>query len=254
MIFLSSTDHVVDSFYERMQGFAYWSQQTRESAIARGKAENERRAGQFRAMIAGKKWLDVGAGAGGLLELLGPDAREAVAVEPQEGARAALKEAGWSAYDHVSSVPDSDFDVVTLSHVLEHLRRPLEILEHIRGRMTRGGRVIVEVPHAEDFLISYLGIDEFKAFTFWSQHLILHTRQSLRALLEFAGFSKVVIVGVQRYPLANHLYWLARQRPGGHEEWGFLRSSELDAAYGSLLASLNMTDTLLAIAEVGDRS
>jgi hypothetical protein len=88
----------------------------------------------------------------------------------------------------------------------------------------------------------------FLNFTLWSQHLILHTRTSLRRFLEGAGFGSIEIGGVQRYPLANHLYWLLKKKPGGHEKWAFLRSGLLDRVYGGALNGIDRTDTLIAVA------
>jgi len=109
--------------------------------------------------------------------------------------------------------------------------------------------LIVEVPHANDFLISFLNLQAFKEFTFWSEHLILHTRQSLEIFLREAGFKNIRIQGFQRYPLANHLHWLAKGKAGGHKHWHHLQTDELNRAYASMLASLDKTDTLIAVAE-----
>ena len=97
-------------------------------------------------------------------------------------------------------------------------------------------------------LISFLDWDAFKAFTFWSEHLILHTRGSLRLFLQQAGFKNISISGYQRYPIANHLHWLVKEKPGGHDIWNQLRSEELDNAYSAMLNKLDYTDTLIATA------
>ncbi len=115
--------------------------------------------------------------------------------------------------------------------------------------MIKGGRIIVEVPHANDFLLSTLNNEAFKAFTFWSEHLILHTRQSLKVFLETAGFVNVTVQGFQRYPLVNHLHWLAQGKPGGHVSWKHLRAQAMDRAYEDFLKSIDQTDTLIAVAE-----
>lgn len=98
-------------------------------------------------------------------------------------------------------------------------------------------------------IFSYLDLESFKAFTFWSEHVVLHTRESLKVFLENSGFINISIKGVQRYSLANHLYWLSRGKPNGHYHWSNLSTKALDNAYGDILASLDKTDTLLAIAE-----
>ena len=92
-------------------------------------------------------------------------------------------------------------------------------------------------------------MEEFKKFTFWSEHLILHTRASLKIFLELAHFNDIVIQGFQRYPLANTLYWLKTGKPGGHITWQFLCDKELDNSWSNKLKELNLTDTLIAIAK-----
>ena len=138
--------------------------------------------------------------------------------------------------------------MVTLFHVFEHFNNPLESLKLISKKMRDQGKIIIEVPHARDFLLSFLEHEEFKKFTFWSEHLILHTRQSLTVFLEKAGFENVIITGFQRYPLANHLHWLSKNQPGGHEKWSFLRTIELDSAYSQMLGQLDKNDTIIATA------
>jgi uncharacterized C2H2 Zn-finger protein len=248
VIFLSRADHMNISHYETTKDFKYWSAQDRNMAILNGQEDSKRRAEQFKNIITGKKWMDVGTGAGGILDLLSLNASATLAVEPQESARKYLTELGYSVYPSVDEVPCNDIEVATLFHVFEHLTDPVGTIEKLRAKMARGAKIVIEVPHAKDFLISFLAVDAFKAFTFWSEHLILHTRDSLRIFLEKAGFSNIAIKSYQRYPLANHLYWLARGKPGGHIVWDHLRTSMLDTSYGDMLAQLDITDTLIAIA------
>ncbi|MBM9501938.1 class I SAM-dependent methyltransferase [Leptospira sp. 201903071] len=249
VIFLSRTDHINLSYYENKVSFRIGHELDRKVAIRVGFEDASRRAENLKNLILNKKWLDVGSGVGAVLDILQPIAKEVVAVELQENIRKELIKAGYKSYSTIEEVTDIDFDVITLFHVFEHLVNPIETLRLIKERLKKGGKVILEIPHAKDFLFDFLDCDSFKKFTFWSEHLILHTRESLRAFLCEAGFSKIEIVGVQRYPLANHLFWLKNGAPGGHHQWSFLSSKELDNAYENKLASLDMTDTLLAIAE-----
>jgi len=248
VIFLSRTDHIDISDYEGRDNFEYWEAQDRKNAIIAELEDSQRRAKQFQYILKNKKWLDVGTGAGGILDILAPITSETIAVEPQKGARNDLISREYEVYPNVEDVPHSDIDIVTLFHVFEHMIEPVDILESISTKM-RGGRILIEVPHANDFLLSFLDLDSFKKFTFWSEHLILHTRQTLTLFLEKAGFKNICIEGYQRYPLANHLCWLSQGKPGGHHLWSYLRSSELDSAYAQMLAHLDKTDTLIAVAE-----
>ncbi len=61
-----------------------------------------------------------------------------------------------------------------------------------------------------------------------------------------AGLKLDYVSHIQRYPLSNHLHWLARSSPGGHQAWSFLDGDDLSRAYEAKLANLGKTDTLMA--------
>jgi len=122
-------------------------------------------------------------------------------------------------------------------------------LKNLHKLLSENGKIIIEVPHAKDILIDTFKLDSFKAFTFWSEHLILHTRKSLETFLTAAGFKNITVIGFQRYPLANHLYWLNKGKPGGHTEFTQLRNASMENEYSNLLNTIDQTDTIIAIAE-----
>ncbi len=251
VILLSRTDHMDMSHYTAKEKFEYVP---KSFVKGRGKIkkisyrDDIRRTEQFRGVIAGKRWLDVGTGAGGILDLLSPYAAATFAVEPQDTLRRELQSDGYAVFPRIEEVGEK-IEVVTLFHVFEHLLDPLGTLVKIKKILTDGGKILLEVPHANDFLISHLDLKAFKDFTFWSEHLILHTRESLRVFLRHAGFKNICISGYQRFPLANHLYWIKEEKPGGHVRWNFLSNKEVDSAYANLLGKIDATDTLIAIAE-----
>ncbi len=74
---------------------------------------------------------------------------------------------------------------------------------------------------------------------------MLFNHKTIKIAVKKAGLQCKNIKYVQRYPLSNHLHWLARGRPGGHEVWSFLDSQELNAAYEEALAKQKACDTLL---------
>lgn len=252
VIFLSQSDHIEFSHYGDKQGFDYWSSQDRNAASLAGYEDSCRRFEQFKNIIANKRWIDIGTGAGGVLDLLSPVAASTIAVEPQKNVRSSLIDLGYKVFPSISDVTGDDIEVATFFHVFEHLSDPIETLNILRKKMAQGGKVVIEVPHAKDFLISFLELEEFKSFTFWSEHLILHTRDSLRLFLEKAGFSNISVKGYQRYPLANHLHWLSKRKPGGHIAWDHLRMPTLDIAYSDMLSKMDHNDTLIAIATNGE--
>ncbi len=249
LIVLSRSDHMDLEHYQEQSGFSYWGVDSRESALLRTHRDDNRRVSQFRHLLEGKRCLDVGSGPGGFLDLARPHVESLAAVEPQAEVRRVLEDCGHRVYPSIESVSLTGLDIVTIFHVFEHMTNPIETLVQVRRRLRPRGLVIVEVPHGKDYLLSHLNHEPFKAFTFWSEHLILHTRNTLRLYLELAGFSNVKVAGYQRYPLANHLHWIRFGKPGGHETRPELSTPALDHAYAHMLDGMDATDTLIAIAE-----
>ena len=94
-------------------------------------------------------------------------------------------------------------------------------------------------------------VEAFKKFTLWSQHLVLHTRESLEKLLLYAGFKNIIIQGVQRFGLSNHICWLLNAKPGGHKDFlSVLENKNLFKEYSNSLNQINANDTLVAIASL----
>ncbi|MDD4900561.1 MAG: class I SAM-dependent methyltransferase [Patescibacteria group bacterium] len=249
VIFLSRSDHMDISHYSEKPGFSYQGAPDRKTALVSKMEDTQRRYDQFKMLISNKKWLDIGTGVGGILDLLSPVALETEAVEPQDVARKCLSDLGYKVYSSIEDARDDNYEVITLFHVLEHFTDPIDTLITIRKKMVKGAKIIIEIPHARDFLISFFEHEAFKSFTFWSEHLILHTRESIAKFLAKAGFSNIIVNGYQRYPLANHLYWLSKNKPGGHISWPYLRTAALDREYANMLAAIDKTDTLIVTAE-----
>lgn len=250
VIFLSRVDHVSASYYEEQEGLAYWSKEGREAGLKATAEDDSRRANMLRPLVSGKAYADVGAGLGGVLDLVKDSVREVHAVEPQRIARATLERIGYTAHGSITELISSGvrFDLISLFHVFEHMVQPLNELQRIHEALAPGGMVLIEVPHARDALLVTYDLDAFKRFTFWSEHLVLHTRQSLERYLYAAGFNEVKVTGVQRYPLANHLIWLRDGTPGGQAKLPELVDEPLGAAYSALLDRLDRTDTIIATA------
>lgn len=76
--------------------------------------------------------------------------------------------------------------VITMFHVLEHLKDPAHYLQAAYDALKPGGRLVVQVPNAASwsFLLygpNWLGVDV-------PRHLINFRVQDMRALLEYSGF------------------------------------------------------------------
>lgn len=250
VIVLSSIAHIESSdYYERRREKSSIEVNSKEIITPR-LDDNIRRASEFGHFVRNKRWLDFGCGKGGMLDELCESTEFSVGLEPNRDRQEICRRKGHQVVSSLEEVDKESVDVITLFHVLEHIPNPLTTLRKLIERLNSNGLLLLEIPHARDALLTLYECNAFKSFTFWSEHLVLHTRNSLRLLLQEAGFVDIEIYGCQRYPLSNHLYWLSQGRPGGHDAWRFLSGYDLDHQYAARLAMIDRTDTLMALCKL----
>jgi len=85
--------------------------------------------------------------------------------------------------------PDSSFDVVHASQVLEHIPQPVEELAEIRRILRPGGLLYINVPNYQCLSI-VLGRDDFELNT-PPEHVAYFTPRTLARLVSSAGFGVV---------------------------------------------------------------
>jgi len=248
LVFLSSIKHIQLSHYEQsgMHGahplpVGTW---LREAA-----ADDERRFRFLQQTMAGKRLLDFGCGAGGFLLKAQTMAAATEGVEPELRLQSHFAQVQLKVHkglEDIAAAGADSFDLVTAFHVVEHLPDPRATLIKLAAFLKKDGELILEVPNSEDALLTLFESQPFSDFTYWSQHLFLFNRRTLQDLVKQTGLQLRWLKQVQRYPLSNHLHWLARGKPGGHQKWAFIDSPALHDAYEAQLAAMGRCDTLLA--------
>lgn len=251
LVFLESFDHIPRDYYDGSYTEEQLTGQTWQSYLDECRVDDERRFAQLREDISGRRYLDVGCGAGGVLLQARLVATAASGVEPQGTWRRELAATGIPIHARLSEVRDVSQDVISLFHVLEHVADPLPFLRQVASKAAPGGMLFIEVPSADDALLSFYKNAAFSRFTYWSPHLFLYNQDTLKRLLAKADIAAdITVAQFQRYPLSNHLMWLAQGKPGGHQKWAFLDTPALNEAYSERLASLGGCDTLIATVRV----
>ena len=197
------------------------------------------------------RFLDAGCGAGRWLELMCRGGWHGAGMEPDLHAAQAAATRGLPVVQadlEASPFLPERFDVVLLSHVLEHLPHPLQALSEVHRMLAPGGRVYVRVPNGEGWCARRFGGDWYGLDV--PRHLCTFTRRTARALLEKAGF-QVESVHKDR----NFLGWkksllhCGRPLPAG---WGlFLRVKPLVLLVEYMILGLDDGDVLLVTARKG---
>jgi SAM-dependent methyltransferase len=237
-------DKIKEQNYEN-KGLNYWNSINIKDAQNKTYDDDIRRYKQLK-NVNYVSLLDFGCGNGGLLKIIKEKNKEKniFGLEINKNLIEYLNHENIKVYSDIEQI-SSDLDCIMMNHVLEHLYDPIKILKCIKKKMKRNTLLIIEVPHANDFLISEYNCNEFKKFTLWSEHLILHTEKSLLNLLNKVGFSNIEITYYQRYNIFNHLNWLSNGKPGGHKN-NIYNDKELIDSYNNFLIKNKKTDTLIA--------
>lgn len=246
LVYLSKHSHINSSFYAdskmhdnlTLSQFEYWKNETC--------VDDNRRFKTLKKHIINKTLLDFGSGNGGFLSFASSVSKVAYGVEVDAFARNNCLDQGLNIYEQLENLPEKKFDVITLFHVLEHIQDPIALIKKLHYYLTGGGRLVIEVPSANDALLCLYKSIPFSHFTYWSPHLYLFNQTHLLKMARLVGFNDGVCQQVQRYSLSNHLYWLSQGKPGGHQHWSFLEDESLNTAYESKLGKLGLCDTLFA--------
>ena len=206
-----------------------------------------RRVRELKKFIINKNVCDFGCGFGGFLISSKKIADKLTGIELGKNCRDYLTKNNIRNFSDISKCDDK-FDLITMFHTLHYIPDQVQTLKILKNKLSQNGKIVIEVPNAEDFLLGEDLIPEFKKFTFCKESLIWHTETSLKKFLKVAGFKKVKIKLIQRYGLNNHLGWFLYRKPGGHNFFKKKLGHNLKENYKKFLIKNKITDTLFAIA------
>ncbi len=246
LVFLENFDHINETYYNesRMmldQGFSIekWIEEVEKDIVYR--------IDLVKPLATSKSYLDFGCGSGQLLKALRYNAYNCAGVEKSYELRHYLKfEHGLKVFADIKDIKEEWYDIITMFHVLEHLKDPKQTLKDLGKLLNPRGRILIETPNVNDALLTLYKNKAFSEFTYWSCHLYLFNPYTLKKLIEDIGLEVEYIKQVQKYPLSNHLYWLSKGLPNGHNIWNFMDAFSLTKEYEATLSKLGYCDTLLA--------
>ncbi|MEZ5654236.1 MAG: class I SAM-dependent methyltransferase [Burkholderiaceae bacterium] len=139
--------------------------------------------------VGSGRLLDVGCGVGAALWRLRAFGWQVRGVELDDGAAAIGRQHGLDIVTGTlfdAALPDAAFDVVRLSHVLEHLPSPLAALREIHRILAPGGQLVMAVPNFDA-----AGRQQFGSCWFpleLPRHLFHFTPATMQRLLQKGGF------------------------------------------------------------------
>ena len=243
--FLSSFEHINNNFYEN--GNMHQNKALKDDFEAWEKKsfiDDSRRFKFLKNKIKNKSVCDFGCGIGGFIKLAKNVTNNACGVEKQQNLKTYFEKNNLNVKNNINEYK-CKFDFITLFHVLEHLKNPkVELLQLIK-KLKKNGELIIEIPNSDDALLSLYKNKAFANFTHWSCHLYMYNQKTLKMLFLSLNLKINYMKNVQRYSLMNHLYWLIKNKPGGHNVWAKFDFKILNLLYKSFLKTINKNDTII---------
>ena len=140
----------------------------------------------------GGRLLDVGCGSGVFLKRMAALGWDVQGVEVDEVAASRARGAGLSVFHGaVEKAPfgDESFDAITMSHVLEHIHRPLDVLRAARRLVKPGGTLSIVTPNSRSWAHRLYGKHCLHLDP--PRHLHVFSMPALLDLLGHAGFGSI---------------------------------------------------------------
>ncbi len=177
---------------------------------------------------------DLGCGDGTLLLGLRGLGHDVLGVDPNPtaiatGQRTGLRVLPGTAENLPDACPRGAFDVVVMSHSLEHGREPLRALRHAASLLRPGGKLVCDVPNHASAGFARTGSCWFH--TDAGRHLWFFTPTCLRAMATATGFA---VDGFEFDGFARQFDWLANEQ----EVWDELYGASAGGQARTLLAAL----------------
>lgn len=172
----------------------------------------------------GSRFLDVGFGRGYLLELAKSYGFEVYGVETSSELVDVLRPAFGKRLAHAAvgdgKLPWGSFDVIVVSHVLEHLEKPAQFLERVLEALNPEGILYVAVPDIQSVQFQVFGkkwdvISPLSHFQYFNE-------ASLMRLLKQCGFVEPERVQQPQIPEEIAPRWLRLMRRIGSSDSGEL--------------------------------
>jgi len=190
-----------------------------------------------------KTILDHGCGGGAFLDLVSGVASTTIGIEPFTGYHKSLTSRGHEVFsDSISAINfyEGKVDTIVSFGVLEHVEDPTQYLKDSFDLLTNGGKMYLETDNLDDILMK-LNIPEFDQFFYRTAHLWYFNDQTLRKIVEGAGFFDLEISFRQNYDISNIMMWLRDGKPTGNGKFDIF-DSRVNTAYIQFVESAGLGD------------
>jgi 2-polyprenyl-3-methyl-5-hydroxy-6-metoxy-1,4-benzoquinol methylase len=181
------TDEEINNYYSHMSNYEH--SHTDDGYPVSDKNKSQRQFKYLNKFIKNhKNILDVGCAVGYTLSLFKEEGFEALGLEPSAKNKEIAKDKYGveveTRFLDKNGLDGREFDIVMLSHVVEHLKHPRDIFQNIRRVLSSDGLLFIETPDIDQF-------DEKDLYQFSFEHINYFNLGSTTNLLKNCGFELV---------------------------------------------------------------
>ena len=195
-LFFSSPEVTIEpaaEHYRQGKTETWWQRKLLRKILSEINAyDSNRRHSQLSGMIDSRigeeqRILDIGCGNAKTLLHLAGLGHHCVGIEPCFRHWGHIQGTGIKIYEDVfNNVQiDEKFDVVILSHLIEHIPAPVAFLRKVNSLMTENGLLVIETPNSDNYYQRYYDMEQNDEHLFW------YSSTNLARLLRETGFTEI---------------------------------------------------------------
>jgi SAM-dependent methyltransferase len=223
-----------------------------ERHIAANESQRQRRMTHLRDILKpNSRVLEFGCSSGFMLYPLAQAGHRCAGVEPSGVFSEYVRNRGVSCFQSLDDLTAAEggaavYDLILHYYVLEHVSDPVGFLRRQFALLKPGGKIVFEVPNANDALTTVYDMAAYERFIWVVSHHWYFSEGSLAKAMEMAGGTGEVRFD-QRYDLSNHMIWARDGKPGGMGRFTNVFGQELEDQYRQALIGARCCDTLIGI-------
>jgi 2-polyprenyl-3-methyl-5-hydroxy-6-metoxy-1,4-benzoquinol methylase len=235
-----------ESFMARRSGNAAWDGPDRH--IHANEDQRRRRMTHLAPLLKPRsRILEIGCSSGFMLYPLAADGHACTGIEPSGVFSDYVRSRGLPCHKSIDELGSAErFDLILHYYVMEHLADPVAFVRRQLTLLNPGGRIVFEVPNANDALTTIYQVTAYARFIWVVSHRWYFTEASLTRVRDAAGAAGDVRLD-QRYDLSNHLVWLRDGKPGGMGRFTSVLGQAIEDEYRQALIRNRHCDTLIGI-------
>ena len=199
------------------------------------------------------KVIDIAAGAGRFLEHFQALGFDCYATEFNEGMCQFLERKGFTAYRgglFPEGAPESAFDIVIFTEIIEHINNPLPVLERLNRLLRPGGIIYITTPNWNS--IERRALKSDWGMLCWPEHITYWTPRHIDRALRQAGFTKRSLKAQNISPYRILQALKKRGLAANVSEQGFSDAAQSRVAGNPLLGlAKNMVNAALVASGLG---